>query len=241
VRGVYSAASIMLAGLDYQSIVAKNLANANTTGYKADRVTLSEFETLLLELNGDDSDPLGLGSVAEQAAVNLDQGPLDETGRELDVAITGSAFLAVQTEAGVRLTRDGNLGLNAQRQLEMGEGYKVLGANGPIVLPEGSVAITEDGEVYVDGNYVDTLAMYVFDDPPAIEKAGENLFASDGARPATAGEVQVSQGYLEGSNVDIADDMTKMMAVLRTYEAAQRVLLAQSETVDAATNQVGAV
>lgn len=239
-RGIYSATSIMLAGLDYQAIVAKNLANANTTGYKADRVTLSEFETLLLELNGDGSDPLGLGTTPETAAVDLDQGPLKETGRVLDIGISGSAFLAVQTPDGMRLTRDGSLGLNAQRQLVVGDGYQVLGTNGPITLPEGEVAISEDGRIFVNGQSVQTLSLYAFDDPTTVQKAGENLFEATG-RQATAGEVQILQGYLEGSNVNIADSMTKMMAVLRTYEAAQRVVLAQSETVDAAATQVGQV
>ncbi|MHB0874961.1 MAG: flagellar hook-basal body protein [Anaerolineae bacterium] len=239
-RGVYSATSIMLAGLDYQAVVAKNLANANTTGYKADRVSLSQFESLLLELNGNDSDPLGMGVGAGVAPVDLDQGPLKETGRALDIGISGSAFLAVQTPDGMRLTRDGSLGLNAQRQLVVGDGYQVLGTNGPITLPEGEVAISEDGRVFVDGQLVQALSLYVFDDPTTAQKAGENLFQATG-RQAVAGEAQVLQGYLEGSNVDIADSMSKMMAVMRTYEAAQRVVLAQSQTVDTAATQVGQV
>lgn len=240
-RGIYSATSIMLAGLDWQSIVAKNLANANTTGYKADRVTLSEFDSLLLQLNGSDTDPLGLGTTAENAVVNLEQGPLTETDRGLDLAISGTAFFAVQTPDGLRLTRDGSFGVDANRVLVTADGYQVQGTNGTITLPQGDVAIAEDGRVFANGQYVDTLALYSFDDAAAVEKAGENLFQSTGSRAATVGEAQVMQGYLEGSNVDIADTMTKMMAVLRTYEAAQRVVLSQSQTIDSAATQVGQV
>lgn len=240
-RGIYSATSIMLAGLDYQSIVAKNLANANTTGYKADRVTLSEFESLMLELNGNDTDPLGLGSVAESAPINLEQGALTETGRALDLGISGSGFFAVQTPDGMRLTRDGSFGVNPQGQMVTSGGYQVLGTNGAITLPEGDVSIAEDGRIFVNGQQVNTLALYAFDDATTVQKAGENLFESTGSRAAAAGEAQVMQGYLEGSNVDLADTMTKMMAVMRTYEAAQRVVLAQSEISDSAATQIGSI
>lgn len=239
-RGIYTATSIMLASLDYQALVSKNLANANTPGYKAERITLDEFERLLLSLNGEDGDPLGLGVNTGEAPLDLSQGPMRETGRNLDLAISGSAFFTVQTPDGTRLTRDGSFGLNSIRQLVTSDGYQVLGDNGPITLPEGNVSIQEDGQVYVNDQLVDRLALVVAEDATTVRKAGDNLFEAP-SRPMAPGEASVHQGYLEGANVDIAADVTRMMAVYRTYEAAQRVILMQSQTVDAAANQVGQV
>lgn len=239
-RGLYTAASVMLASLDYQAMVAKNLANANTTGYKADRVSLATFEQMLLSLQAEGEDAVGTGVGAAGAPIDLAQGPMRDTGRALDVALTGQTFLTVQAPEGPRLTRDGSLGLNALRQLVVGEGHLVLGNAGPIVLPEGEVVIAEDGTIFVDQQPVQRLALATVDDPAGLIKVGDNLFEGP-SRPATAAETQVHQGFLEGSNVDIAGTMTRMMAILRTYEAAQRVLLMQSETVDSAANQVGSV
>jgi len=239
-RGIYSATSIMLASLDYQGLIAKNLANANTPGYKAERARMDDFGHLLLELNGDDGDPLGLGVVATEALLDLNQGPLRSTERALDLAISGTAFFSVQTAEGTRLTRDGSFGLNAARQLVTSDGHLVLGTAGPITLPEGEVSIAEDGRVFVNGTAAGQLALAVVEDPARLAKAGGNLFEGAG-RLATAGEATVLQGYLEGSNVDIAGDMSHMMAIYRTYEAAQRIILMQSQTMDAATTQVGQV
>ena len=238
-RGLYTAASVMLAIVQYQALLAKNVANASTTGYKAERVRFDTFESLLLGL-GSEGSYLGLGVNAVRAPLDLRQGPLKETNRLLDVAITERGFLMVQTEDGVRLTRDGSLGLDGQRRLITADGHLVLGAAGPITLPEGEVSISEDGQLFVDGAPVATLALAVIEDEREAVKVGHNLIDAPN-RPVAAGEALVLQGYLEGSNVNLGDSLTKMLAVLRTYEAAQRVAMAQSEAVDAAANQVGQV
>lgn len=239
-RGVYTASSVLLACLDYQTLVAKNLANAATPGYKAERLRLSNFEELLLGLSPGSEDAVGLGVDTVYAPLDFTQGPLRETERALDLAVEGTAFFTVQTPEGVRLTRDGSFGVSSTRELVTTEGYRVLGVGGPIVLPEGEVTITESGGVFVDGQAVAQLALAVPTAEAALAKTGDNLLAG-AYRAATAEEGRVLQGYLEGSNVDLSDTMAQMMAVYRTYEAAQRVLLAQSQSVDVAANEVGKV
>jgi len=239
-RGIYTSTSLMLSALDYQALVTKNMANANTTGYKADRLRLTDFEHMLLDLNGNDTDPLGLGVATENAPIDLSQGPIKQTERDLDLALTGRAFFLVQTPQGVRLTRDGGFGLDANRQLVTSEGYPVLGQNGPVTLPAGEISITEDGRISVNGNAVAQLSLAVITDEGNVRRVGENLFDAPYSA-ANPGDAQVHQGYLEGSNVDIATETSKMMAVFRTYEAAQRVILMQAQTVDSAAADVGRV
>ncbi len=239
-RGVYSASSVMLACIDYQALIAKNLANANTPGYKAERLRFDDFETLLLGLTAADADPVGLGVAPLDAPVDLSQGPLKETERSLDLAITGAGFLTVQTPDGIRLTRDGGLGLSETRELVTASGYRVLGENGPVVLPEGDITIRDDGAIFVGEAQVARLALAVVDDESTVTKVGENLIEAT-SRPAGPGDYALHQGYLEGANVNLGDSVAKMMAVMRTFEAAQRVVVSQAETVDSAVLEVGKV
>jgi len=240
VQGLYTAMSIMMAALSRQEAVARNLANASTTGYKAARVRVDDFEDMYLALQEGDTNALGLGVEAVEAVPDLSQGPLLETGRALDLAVSGEAFFVVETPDGARLTRDGSFGLNGNRELVTAAGYRVLGQDGPITLPEGEVAVNEAGSVFVDGNLVAQLNLAVIEEPQKVQRVGDNLISAPFA-PAQPGEVRVLQGYLEGSNVDLADSATKLLEVTRVFEAAQRVVMMESQVTDAATDEVGKV
>ncbi len=233
-RGVYTGAAAMAAALQWQERIFRNVANVNTTGYKAEKVSFRQIEELLLSL-GTSTDQAGEGTLPLAAGlpegpIDLSQGPLWETDRELDVAIDGPAFFVVQGEQGELLTRDGAFGLDAQRRLVTKSGLLVLGDGGPIQLPPGQIAISAEGAIYVNGQRVSSIRLAIPEGN--LQRAGENMFSAT-TRQAQAGEARVLQGYLERANVNLQDEMAKAMAALRTYEAAQRLLLAQNQTLDA--------
>jgi flagellar basal body rod protein FlgG len=224
----------MAAALQWQERIFRNVANVNTTGYKAEKVSFRQIEELLLSL-GTSTDQAGEGTLPLAAGlpegpIDLSQGPLWETDRELDVAIDGPAFFVVQGEQGELLTRDGAFGLDAQRRLVTKSGLLVLGDGGPIQLPPGQIAISAEGAIYVNGQRVSSIRLAIPEGN--LQRAGENMFSAT-TRQAQAGEARVLQGYLERANVNLQDEMAKAMAALRTYEAAQRLLLAQNQTLDA--------
>ena len=237
-RGLYIAASGMLAEQVRQDQIANDLANASTTGYKADRSSQASFGDLLLQnsATGATIGPLGLGAHIAEIRTDLSQGALRQTGEPLDVALSGDGFLAVQTPNGVRYTRDGELALGTNGQLVTSAGLPVLGTNGRPITIGGTddLTIAPDGTVK-DGNRVaGTIAVVSL---TGAQKQGDTLYTgTPGARPAGT---QLVQGSLEGSGVDPVRTMVDMIASLRAFESSQRVIHAIDDTLGKAVTSVG--
>jgi flagellar basal-body rod protein FlgF len=237
-RGLYIAASGMLAELQRQDQLAHDLANASTSGYKADRSTQRSFGELLLanRSTGEVVGAAGLGAEIAEVKTDLSQAPLRETNEPLDVALAGSGFLAVRTADGVRYTRAGQLALDGQGRLTTSTGLPVLDDRGqPITVTGGDPAIAPDGTITVGGRTVARLAIVDLRDPV---KVGDTLFSGTPAgRPA--GTV-VKQGFLEGSGVEPAEAMVEMMTSMRAYESVQRVIRTIDETLQRGIHSGGA-
>ncbi|MFP5364222.1 MAG: flagellar hook-basal body protein [Thermoleophilia bacterium] len=225
-RGLYIAASGMLAEQVRQDLIAHDLANASTPGYKADRVTTQSFGDLLLQdrSSGGAIGPLGLGARIESQTTDLSPGPLRATGEPLDFAVEGEGFFAVRGANGTRYTRDGQFQVSANATLVTAAGDEVLGPDGrPVrVGPGGSVAASAIGLTRIDG----------------AAREGDNLFTGD-AGGAAAGRVRA--GALEGSAVDPIRTMVDMLGSLRAFEAGQRVITTIDSTLAKAANQVGTI
>jgi flagellar basal-body rod protein FlgF len=182
--GIYTAYSGLRAQSEALEIMANNLANLNTTGFKEEKA----FYTYINQSLGASQDAADLNtainqSIQTRSALNTEAGSLSATHREMDVAIEGNGFLAVETPRGIRYTRNGSLNLNAQAVLTTSEGYPVLGANGSaITLGPGKIHIGEEGDVSLDGTQVDRLKVVTFDDFSALEKEGNSLFISKKGR-----------------------------------------------------------
>jgi flagellar basal-body rod protein FlgF len=220
-------------------VVANNVANVNTSGYKADRSLFQEF------LNSGAHEDNFLGSdrrvsyVQDRATFHdLSQGPIEETKNPLDIAIDGGGFLVVQTPAGERYTRDGGLQINNQGQLVTASGNPVLGNSGPIVLQQTDkqVTIADDGNVTVlEGtNRIDSvrgkLRVVSFAQAQRLVKEGSNLYSAGTgatAQPDTASKVR--QGFVEKSNVNSVVEMSRMIEVTRTYTQISALLQQQSD------------
>jgi flagellar basal-body rod protein FlgF len=225
-RGLYIAASGMLAEQVRQDLISHDLANASTPGYKADRTTTESFSEMLLRdaSSGQTIGGLGLGARIDKQVTDLTPGPLRETGEPLDFAVQGDGFFAVRGADGVRYTRDGQFQVSGRGELVTTSGDAVLGAGGrPIrVGDDGTVAGNEIGVTQLD----------------AAKRAGENLFTGT-ARGASKATVRV--GALEASAVDPITTMADMIGSLRAFEAGQRVITTIDSTLSKAANQVGAL
>ena len=241
---LYTAISGMVAGMWQQAQIGHNLANASTVGYKRHRVSLSDFAGLIAAIQNSQSLPepgVGVRIFSEQT--DFGQGPLQLTRRQLDLALAGPAFLRVMTPGGERLSRAGQLHRDQTGRLLNSEGHAVLGPNGPIEAPPGDLTITEEGDILVEGELIDRLALAELDDPgTSLERVGGTLFAlRDGAEYVEATQTRVQQGYLEGANVDLTLEMTNLVAVARMYQMCQRLALAEDDIAKQTANELGRV
>ena len=225
-RGLYIAASGMLSEMQRQDLIANDLANASTPGYKADRTAQHSFDEMLLanQRTGAPVGALGSGVSIARQVTDLSPQALRETGEPLDFAITGDGFFGVQSGDGLRFTRNGRFMADGNGRLTDQMGNLVVGRNGE------PVSVNADGTV-------DPGQLGVFNVQNA-RKAGEGLFTGAAGGPA---EGQVRSGALESSGVDAARTMVDMIASLRAFEAGQRVITTIDSTLQKAANDVGRV
>jgi flagellar basal-body rod protein FlgG len=244
IRSMYESASGMMAQMARQLAITNNLSNVSTPGYKAEQTSMDAFKELFLNrMDGDGTTSVGTLSTAvrlDQPKLDLSQGALVETGRPLDLAIAGDAFFAVQTPDGVQYTRNGSFQRDASGQLTTLDGLPVLGANGPISVPDGTLQVDADGTLSVNGQTVDKLQLVAFGSDAQLTPQANGLYASStaGTPSPTAG---VSQGFLEQSNVDINQTMVDMLSANRSYAMAQRMLQLADQSLGTAVNDVGKV
>jgi flagellar basal-body rod protein FlgF len=220
-------------------VVANNVANLNSTGYKADKVVFHEHLMPVARANQFRGGDRQLSFVQDRATwLDLGQGPVQQTGNPLDVAVSDNAFLTVQTPRGERYTRNGALQINSAGQLVTSEGLAVLGVNGPIVFQpnDRNVAISTDGTISVrEGqSTVDSLRgklrLATFAQPQQLQKDGTSTYmAPAGVQPDAAPTARVTQGVIEKSNVHGVTEMTRMIEVTRTYTQLASMLQQQSE------------
>jgi flagellar basal-body rod protein FlgF/flagellar basal-body rod protein FlgG len=223
--GFYSAFTALAARMQSLDLVANNLANANTVGYKGQEEFYRAFSA---SLNGrrltPENQAINDFAVVGGARIDLSAGSLNNTGNDTDLAIDGSGFFAIQTKAGVRYSRNGNFRLNAQRQLVDPQGNAVMGEQGPIILPEGKLTISTDGTISVGDAIVDKLKLVDFAPSTIIIPEGNTDFnaPAGSALPATA--AQVRQGALESSNCDPVTSAVSLINLQRNAEMVQRAL-----------------
>jgi len=239
IEGIYQ---VSAAGMSPRTqkldIIANNLANVNTSGFKADRVFLLGLTATDPSAESSDTLDMMISTITE-----FRPGALYETGNDLDVALEGDGFFAVETVDGTAYTRNGTFRLDAEGWLVNSDGMPVLGWGGPIEVTGNQVMIRENGDVLVDEEIVDALMVTDFPRPYRLKKLGSSLFVPvDPLETGVSAEnVRVLQGVLEGSNVRPVEEMVDMMTVYRAYEASQKTIKYQDETLSKAVNEVGNV
>jgi flagellar basal-body rod protein FlgF len=220
-----SAASALRYWERKQEIVANNLANVSTTGFKAQRV----FAQLL---NG--AEPVA------NATSDLSTGTLQQTGNSMDVAISGDGFLVVSTPDGERYTRGGNLRLDDKHQLVDSQGRPLLGEKGaPLKLLDGPVTISRSGEVTQNGQLVDRLRMETAPKGTELQRQGESLWVPPATKEVVKPDARnVQQGHLEESNVNSMSAMVDMVAVQRAYASVQKAIVEMDHADETITMQI---
>ena len=254
VRGLYTASSGMINEQKRMDVIANNLANVNTTGFKKDSVAVQSFEDVLtVRMNGDSpvrSTVIGkmtLGARVGDIYTDYSQGTVRQTNESLDFAINGNGFFTVgyineQGQMEQRYTRDGSFTVNADGDLTTKDGFYVLDSNGQTInIPNGEISVVEDGTIYVNGENVGQLNIVDFDDKENMLKIGDNLYEYIGEGQGVPADGQIIQGYLEQSNVNIISEMVDMINVMRSYEASQKVIQTQDETLGKAVNEIGRI
>jgi len=201
--------------------IATNLANANTAGFKAESMVFTEF----LEPTARKDGPLSL--VHDVTFLrDMSEGNMTGTENPFDLAISGDGFFTVRTANGERYTRHGAFQLDNLGQMVTLAGDPVLGTGGaPIVVPPGTAAvtITQDGTVSADAAQIGKVQVVTFEAPQALSKDGNGLYDPEGQAPQPSDEARVLQGTIENSNVQGVVEMTRMIDVVRSYQAAVRM------------------
>jgi flagellar basal-body rod protein FlgG len=267
-----------------------NLANVDVTGYKKDITTLKSFPAMLLRRCDDDGvynippgqqpagavqgsadvapiiGELGTGVELNELYTDFEQGAAKETDSDFDVMLDGKGFLAVETPAGERYTRDGAFQLGKEGFLETKEGYPVLGEHGRLHVKANNFKIDKEGHVWVNAEYadeptvlvsrenntwektalLDTLKIVDFDRPRYLKKQGVDLYATNevAGAPQTLdanARPRVIQGFIEASNVNPVTEMINMIEVNRAYEANQRVIHTADSLLGTLINQYSRV
>jgi flagellar basal-body rod protein FlgF len=242
-RLIYTSMSGAKYLLERQATLANNLANATTTGFRADTVGLRAVPAVSPQAG------TRVFTVETTTGADFSQGPMSATGRTLDVAIQGQGWLAVQAGDGTEAyTRNGSLQIGPDGTLQLPNGLQVQGTGGPISIPADaqSILIASDGTVSVkaaSSKTPTTVGQLKLVNPPAanLAKGGDGLFRTqDGAQADADASVKVADGTLEGSNVNVVEAMVGMIAASRQFELQMKMLSTAEQNEQKASAVLGA-
>jgi flagellar basal-body rod protein FlgG len=220
--------------------VSNNLANVNTTGFKSDEMLFREYynEYLGQDLESEEElfaheefiSPFSRGGTSfvmpDHVSPSMKQGIFKHTNNPMDIAIQSDGFFVVDTPQGIRYTRNGQFLKDNEGFLITNSGHRVLGKNGPLKVEGKEFSVGQDGVAIIDGKETDYFRIVNFEQPARLTKLGNSYWvpASDKQNPIEIDRPIVVQGVLEGSNVEAVQEMVKMIAVNRSYEASQKAL-----------------
>lgn len=221
-------------------VLANNMANINTTGFKAERILFEEYLMPVAEDQSFAGPDQPLSYTQDWGTVHdLSGGGLQQTGNPLDVALQGEGFLTVMTPAGERWTRSGSLQIDADGVLVDIDGHPVLADGGEVRFApeETGITIAADGTISTDAGPKGRLQIIEFVNPQDLVREGNNLFA--GGTPAPATTTRVAQGFVERSNVSGVSEMSQMIRVSRAYQSLASLMQRQDELRRTAIQRLG--
>lgn len=260
IKGLYTAASGMMLQMSKQDVVANNIANVNTGGYKKDSVICQSFPSMLISRLGESQEnalgeeqmlppvvigPVGTGAVVKNIVTDHSAGNIKQTNNPADLAISNEGYFVVQTPQGERFTRDGSFKINQEGILVTNQGVPVMSTDNQtiqIISDDDQTAenftINKNGSVMVNDQEIARIKIVNFADQRQLEKEGAWMRVKAGEYTAVENP-GVVQGYLELSNVNAIKEMVNLINVVRAYESCQKVVLAEDELLGVAIDQVG--
>ena len=260
VRGLYTAWTGMVNEQRRLDVISNNMANADTTGFKKEKVTSQSFDDeLTIRVHDNNVSPalkrrignMNLGVKIGETYHDFSQGSLRETGNTYDLALSGDGFFTIQTtnkqgETTTRYTRDGSFTVTTEGFLVTKDGDFVLDTEGNRIQVEGAqtasnVSFDEKGNLSVDGRAVAQLNIVRFQNPQALLLYGENMYEPTAAAGMEASTATVRQGYLEMSNTNVIQEMVDMITITRAYEAGQKMIQTVDNTLQKTVNEIGRV
>lgn len=246
---MYTALSGQLAAFKHLEVIANNLANMTTNGYRAERIL---FEKALTQeqqrsvggaLSSDVQQPSDLKTddyvAIAGSFTDFAQGPVDQTGNPLDVAIQGKGLFVVNTPDGERYTRAGNFRLDTSNRLVTQEGDPVQGTSGDITINGHDINITGEGAVLADNKEVGRLRIVEIRPQDLSREPNQRFKLHDGASVQEVQNVTIRAGAIEGSNVNAVRELTDMIMASRIYDSFQKAQDANSKMSDLRNNRVG--
>jgi flagellar basal-body rod protein FlgF len=213
-------------------VIANNVANVGTNGFKARSARFSEFVSPGARADTFPSADRRLSYVIDKGSpIDLSSGAIERTGNPLDIALQADNYLVVQTPQGERYTRAGSLDINARGQLVTQSGQPVLGDGGPIVFgeSESNPRIAADGTVSSDQGQRGKIRQVRFDNPRALKSEGDNVFSSTVAAQPAGPLARLETGAFERSNVKAVAEMTRLVEVQRAYQNMSALLAKTDE------------
>ncbi|HOJ42546.1 MAG TPA: flagellar basal-body rod protein FlgF [Syntrophorhabdaceae bacterium] len=223
-KGIYRTLSGKAVTERRMEMVANNIANSLTPGYKASRPMFRVVDDTIPSQSAGEPGKQG-NSYTLDSYINFNEAALVESGNRLDVGIEGDGFFVVLLNGKNMYTRNGQFTLNHEKKLVTMDGNPVLGEAGEITIDGGDVKIETDGTIYVDKKYTDKIRIVTFEDKTKLKNYGRSLFVNIDEKPVetTPEKFSLKQGFYEASNVDVIKEMIEMMSTLRAYESYTKV------------------
>ena len=254
-RGMYSSVSAMINLQANQSVITNNIANINTTGYKSETLISKSFDEIMLGnrdkyINGEgkyqEIGGLSFGVRIDDTITNHEQGTFIETNNKSDFAIEGKGFFTISDASGKNFyTRDGVFKVNSQGYLVTSAGHYVVGVNQntdvaePIYVGNREISVDNKNNLLLNSQISYKFNVVDFDNYNDMNKVGDNIYSS--TNPKLSNNYNLKQGFKEGSNVDMIDSTSELMANLRAFEANQKVVQIMDSTLSKIANEIGAV
>lgn len=254
-RGLYTSAIGMMTQMQNMDIVTNNIANVDTTGFKKDMSVVQSFSEEMMKILDDPSNQtrlikrnnnigtVSLGNFVTEVSTDFATGAMEKTEGTYDLAIDGEGFFVIETTekdgtVKEKYTRDGSFTLNQNNELMTKEGNYVLGENGRIVIPNGTVSISENGNIYSNGEYVDKIKMVDFENKETLRKYGDNLYNKIDETIEKPFTGTLLQSHIETSNVNVVNEMVKMINISRVYELNQKMVQTHDNTLEKAVTEL---
>lgn len=252
-QGLYSLGSSMQYLQKKVNVISNNVSNSDTNGFKKDIVLGRSFNGILSRQmekfmpGAEKRFNSGLltfkpGIYVEQVVTKFNQGRLEDTDNNNDVAISGNGFITINTDEGPAYVRSASVQTDEEGYLSVPMKGRVVGQRGFIRTKSDDFTIDKSGTVYVDGKRIDTISVVDFLNVEAFQKKGNGTYInSKGLENITQANCEILQGKIEASNVDMTEEMISMIEVSRRYETSQRVIQMLDQIYELAANEIGRV